>query len=219
MNDDVRRVIYGTLIGFLAVVMGWVGFIYINACGFTFTCNRADPLVVRTPIPTLIPAGHEASPMESGGAEFNKCEATATGLIGAWVEAGNPETEPFPFTDLNGQSCAGTYTTDIAPLFTENNLWSSRAIGCVSCHNADLTARSGGLDMTSIEAMLKGAGRANADATGTDIFGGGNWAGSSLHAVLVNQGLVATGHSADSPASSPVLYAGEAAEVTATPTP
>ena len=65
MNDDVRRVIYGTLIGFLAVVMGWVSFIYINACGFTFTCNRADPLVVRTPIPTLIPRGHEASQMGS----------------------------------------------------------------------------------------------------------------------------------------------------------
>lgn len=219
MSDDVRRVIYGTLVGFLAVVTAWISFIYINACGFTFTCNRADPLVVRTPIPTLIPAAHEVSPMESSMAEFTKCEVQAADLVGAWVSAGSSATEAFPFTDINGQTCEGTYAADVAPLFWENNLWSPRAVGCVSCHNADLTARSGGLDMTSIEAMLRGAGRANAEATGTDIFGGGNWKGSSLYAVLVNQGLVATGHSADSPASSPVLYAGEAVEVTATPTP
>jgi mono/diheme cytochrome c family protein len=55
MNDDVRKVIYGTIIGFLLVVLSWLGLIYISACGFTFSCYRATPLVVRTPIPTLIP--------------------------------------------------------------------------------------------------------------------------------------------------------------------
>jgi hypothetical protein len=218
MNDDVRRVIYGTLIGFLAVVLGWVGFIYINACGFTFTCNRGDPLVVRTPIPTLIPAGHEAPQMESGGAEFNKCEAAAAELIGAWVDAGNPETEPFPFTDLNGQACEGTFSADVQPLFVDNSLWYKGSLGCVSCHNSELTARSGGLDLTSYDAMLLGAGRADASAKGSDIFGG-NREASSLYIVLANQGLVVSGHSADSPASGFTLYAGEAVESPATPTP
>lgn len=217
MNDDVRRVIYGTLIGFLAVVMGWISFIYINACGFTFTCNRADPLVVRTPIPTLIPVEHGVS-QAAPASEFTRCEVSATDLVGAWVSAGSSSSEAFAFTDLNGQTCEGTYNTDIAPLFTENNLWSSRAIGCVSCHNADLTARSGGLDLTSIDAMLKGAGRANAEATGTDIFGGGKWEGSSLYTVLVNQGLVAAGHSPDEPANTVILYAGTIVE-SPTPTP
>ena len=55
MNDDVRRVIYGTIIGFLVVVLSWLALIYISACGFTLSCYRATPLVVRTPIPTLIP--------------------------------------------------------------------------------------------------------------------------------------------------------------------
>ena len=53
MNDDVRKVIYGTIIGFLLVVLSWLGLIYISACGFTFSCYRATPLVVRTPIPTF----------------------------------------------------------------------------------------------------------------------------------------------------------------------
>lgn len=219
MNDDVRRVIYGTLIGFLVVVMGWVGFIYINACGLTFTCNRADPLVVRTPIPTLIPAVHEVSQMESGGAEFTRCEVAAGDLIGAWVDVGTPETGAFPFTDLNGQTCEGTYAADIQPLFVENSLWSPRIIGCVSCHNSDLTARSGGLDLTSYDAMHLGAGRADASAGGIDIFGGGDWESSSLFNILMNQGLVAAGHSAESPANNFVLYAGEAVETPATPTP
>lgn len=219
MNDDVRRVIYGTVIGFLAVVVAWVGFIYINACGFTFTCNRADPLVLRTPIPTLIPVEHKASQMESGSVEFTRCEVTATDLLGAWVDAGTPETEAFPFTDLNGQTCEGTFAADVQPLLVENNLWSARAIGCVSCHNTELTARSGGLDLTSYNAMLLGAGRADASARGTDIFGGGSWEASSLYNVLANQGLVVSGHSADSPASNPALYAGGTVEASATPTP
>lgn len=219
MNDDVRKVIYGTMIGFLAVVLAWVGFIYINACGFTFTCNRADPLVVRTPIPTLIPVRHEVMQMEEDMAEFNKCEVAAADLVGAWVAAESPEAQAFPFTDVNGQPCEGTFTADINPLFMENNLWTPRAIGCVSCHNAELTFRSGGLDMTSIDAMRLGAGRADASSTGNDIFGGGNWESSLLHNVLINQGFAADGHSADAPAERLIIYAGGHAEATATPTP
>jgi mono/diheme cytochrome c family protein len=55
MNDNVRKVIYGTIIGFLVVVLSWLTLIYLFACGFTLSCNRATPLVVRTPVPTLIP--------------------------------------------------------------------------------------------------------------------------------------------------------------------
>ncbi len=55
MSDDVRKVIYGTIIGFFLVVLSWLGIVYISACGFTLTCVQASPLVIRTPIPTLIP--------------------------------------------------------------------------------------------------------------------------------------------------------------------
>lgn len=55
MSDDVRRIIYGTIIGFFLVILSWLSIIYISACGLTLTCVQAAPLVIRTPIPTLIP--------------------------------------------------------------------------------------------------------------------------------------------------------------------
>ena len=54
--NDVRRVIYGTIIGFLMTLALWFSIIYVSSCGFTFTCHRGDHLIERTPVPTLIPA-------------------------------------------------------------------------------------------------------------------------------------------------------------------
>lgn len=55
MNDDTRRIIYGTIVAFLLFIAAWLAFVYISACGLTLTCVQGAPLVVRTPIPTLIP--------------------------------------------------------------------------------------------------------------------------------------------------------------------
>src|SRR5512133_1392808 len=151
MNDDTRRLIYGTIIAFLVFISSWIGFVYISACGFTLTCIRGAPLVVRTPVPTLIPVRQAQS--QPTVVEFdNKCRVAATDLIGAWISAGHPETEPFLFTDLNGQNCEGTFA-DIQPLFVENSLWFPGSLGCTSCHNADLTDRSKGLDLCSYQAI------------------------------------------------------------------
>jgi hypothetical protein len=220
--NDVRRMIYGTLVAFLLFLLFWFGIVYVSACGFTLTCNQGAPLVIRTPIPTLIPASASVTPGQGAAAEFNKCQIAAADLVGAWVSAGHSETEPFPFTDINGQTCEGTYADDIQHLFVENSLWFPGALGCVSCHNGDLSERSAGLDLTLYEAMHKGSQRADANAIGTDIFGGGDWEKSLLHEVLVNQGLTTQGHSPDTPAHDVIVYAGQRiAEtgVTATPTP
>ena len=221
-ENDVRRMIYVTLVAFLLFLVFWFSIVYISACGFTLTCNQGAPLVIRTPIPTLIPAPTFASPAQESAAEFKKCQVNAADLVGAWVSAGHSKTDPFPFTDINGQTCEGTYTDDIQHLFVENSLWFPGALGCVSCHNGALLERSAGLDLTTYEAMLKGSRRADANADGNDIFGGGDWETSLLHQVLVNQGLTTQGHSADAPPNQAIIYAGHlVAEtgVTATPTP
>ena len=222
-ENDVRRLIYLTIIAFLLFLVFWFSVVYISACGFTLTCNQGAQLVIRTPIPTLIPAARPASPAQPGVTEFNACPVAATDLIGAWVSAGHTENEPFPFTDINGQSCEGTFAEDVQPLFRENSLWYRGSLGCVSCHNADLTDRSAGLDLTSYEAIHLGSRRvAGASSPGTDILGGGDWEKSILHEVLVNQSLVPQGHSADAPAQDVIIYAGHQvaeAGVTATPTP
>ena len=224
MNDDVRRMIYGTLTFFLLGVVGWVTTLLIFSCGFNLECRQAAPRVLRTPIPTLIPVQHsEAQPGKSAVAEFNQCQVDATNLIGAWVTAGSSETEAFAFSDVNGNPCEGTYSADIHPLFVENSLWYAGAIGCVSCHNGALAERSGGLDLTTYDAILLGSQRApDSTSAGNDILGGGNWEASALHRVLVTQGFLPEGHSAESQPVPLIIYAGQAtaeASVTATPTP
>jgi hypothetical protein len=221
MNDDTRRMIYGTIVAFLLFIVLWLGFVYLSACGFTLTCIQAAQLVERTPIPTLIPVKQSQPQPEANAGEFNKCKVSATDLIGAWVSAGSPETEIFPFTDLKGQSCEATFA-DIQPLLRDNSVWFPGSLGCISCHNADLTDRSAGLDLTSYDAILMGSHRADVNAQGNDILGGGNWDNSLLHEVLVNQGLTPQGHSPDVPPNQAIIYAGQVvanAEVTATPTP
>ena len=221
--NDVRKMIYGTLIAFLLFLVFWFSIVYISACGFTLTCHQAEHIIVRTPIPTLIPAARVASQAGESMPEFDKCQVAATDLIGAWVSAGSSETEVFPFSDVNGRPCEGTFTEDIQPLFRENSLWYAGSIGCVSCHNADLSVRSGGLDLTSHEAILLGALRvAGETSAGTDILGGGDWETSLLHEVLVNQKLVPEGHAKESPGDPIFVFAGHSvseAAVTATPTP
>ena len=221
MNDDTRGMIYGTLVVFLIFLVVWLGFVYISACSFTLNCIQGAPLVVRTPIPTLIPPAHAQEQPEVVPAEFNSCQVAALDLIGAWVTAGHPEAEAFPFTDLNGQDCQATYE-DLGPLLRDNSVWYPGSLGCTSCHNATLTDRSGGLDLSTYEALSLGSRReSESTSAGTDIFGDGNWEDSLLYEVLVNQGLAPQGHSPDVEPSNPVLYIGQAValegEGTATP--
>ena len=208
--NDVRQMIYGSLVLFFMVLAFWFSVIYISSCGFTLTCNQAEGIVIRTPVPTLIPA-KDTNPQTGGGITvFDQCRVAATDLIGAWVSAGHPETETFPFTDANGQPCEGTYAEDIQPLFVENSIWYPGSIGCISCHNPDQPDRNAGLDLTSYEAI----------SGGTDIFGGDDLQNSLLYDVLVNRKLVPEGHSADSPGDPLFVYAGHAAsEAEITPTP
>jgi len=206
--NDVRKMVFGGILGLFLFVGLMLTVVYVSSCGLTLTCHKAAPNVDRTPIPTLIPVSHSESQVEVSMEEFNKCQVAAGDLIGAWASAGAPETEAFPFTDAKGQTCEGTYE-DVQPLFVENNFWYSGSIGCVSCHNADLTERSAGLDLTTYAAI-----------SNSDILGNGNWEGSKLQKILTAQGLVPAGHSADAPVNNPILYAGsQVAEAEATPTP
>jgi hypothetical protein len=220
MSDDARRLIYRTITAFLVFITAWLSFVYISACGFTLNCVRAAPIVVRTPVPTLIPYGEIEQQTGMAEGEFNQCQVRAADLIGAWVAAGHTASEPFPFIDLNGQECEGSFA-DLQPLFVENSLWSPGSLGCTSCHNAGLTDRSGGLDLSSYEAISLGTRRvAESTSPGTDIFGDGDLEKSLLYQVLTQQGLTTQGHSPDVEPPQTFIYAGQrTADVTATPTP
>ncbi|MBI4759933.1 MAG: hypothetical protein ACOYYF_09210 [Chloroflexota bacterium] len=229
--NDVRKTIYGTIIGFFLMLGFWFSIVYVSACGFTFTCNRGQPLVERTPIPTLIPATMPVQ-VGGGGAAFNKCQIAAVDLIGAWVNAGVPETEKFEFTDVNGQTCEAVFSRDVQPLFTESNVWYPGSLSCTSCHHSNLAAALQNMDLSSYAGILAGSGRANGEPKGKDILGGGVWEQSLLYQMLhaengvstINRPLMPLGRSADVPDNGPLIFAGrvvteDTANTSSTPSP
>jgi hypothetical protein len=217
--NDVRKVIYTTLVLFLLVVVVWVGALLVFSCGFNSACIQAEPKVARTSVPTLIPASHSEAGMGADSMTgFNKCQVSAADLVGAWVTAGSPD-GAFPFSDVRGQACEGTYAGDIQPLFVENSLWYKGALGCVSCHNPALNERSGGLDLTSHDAVLMGSGRPEGSmvSKGRDVLGGGDWEKSAMFTVLAVQGYAPAGHSADSAPVNLIVFAGRASGASSAP--
>ena len=223
-SDDTRRMIYTTLALFLAFLVAWLVFVYLSACGFTLNCIQGAPLVVRTPIPTLIPYGEIEPQTGMTDGETGQCRARAADLIGAWVQAGHTEAEAFPFTDMDGQECEATFA-DIQPLFVENSIWFPGSQGCISCHNSDLGERSGGLDLSSFEGISLGSGReagSGSTSAGADIFGDGSWEGSLLQGFLVEHLLEVQGYPEDTEPPQTILYTGQVvadpeAEGTGTP--
>lgn len=207
--NDVRQWIFGAIVGLLACIGLMLSIVYVSACGFTLNCVQAAPLIIRTPIPTLIPAVHAEDMGSSDTSDAAGCLVSAQDLVGAWAAAGGSETGSFSFSGASDQSCEATYANDVQHLFVDNNIWYAGQLGCTSCHNADLTDRSGGIDLSSHQAIVD-----------SGILGDGNWESSRLHAVLVDQGFVPEGHSADVEPLAPVLiYAGgQVQEPAVTPT-
>lgn len=207
-SDDTRGMIYATLALFLVFLVGWLVFVYLSACGFTLNCVQGAPLVVRTPVPTLIPYGEVEPQTGVTEGEPDRCRARATDLIGAWVEAGHTEAESFTFTDLDGKECEATFA-DVQPLFVENSIWFPGSLGCISCHNSDLGERSGGLDLSSFQGISLGTRRVEGSTSpGTDLFRDGTWENSLLHEFLVEHGLTTQGHSPDLEPPQTIIYAG-----------
>lgn len=219
MNDDVRRYIYGAVTVFLLGVLAWVGFVYVNACGLTLTCHRGDLPVVRTPVPTLIPATLPVLEAESGpAAASDKCYVAAVDLAGAWVEAGASDTESFQFEDSSGRMCESTFE-EVKPLFVNSNLWYSGSLACSSCHSVDLAVSPAQLDLSSYEGILAGSRRADDAPKGTDILGGGNWESSLLYQFIAETKADVPGHDA-ALHSGLMVYAGKPVDgVAPTPTP
>jgi hypothetical protein len=212
MKDDVRKIILGTLAGFLVLVTVWVGFLFVVGCGGSLECSKADPTPVRTPIPTLIPARMPTPELGAAQAASLKCRVGATALLQAWISAGYPENDPFEFTDANGTPCTATYAEDVNVLFKEANLWYSGALACASCHNADLAKASAQMNLSDYQGILAGSRRTSPEAKGNDILGGGDWAQSKLYEVLITrkgQALaMPLGRPQDFDAETVTVYAG-----------
>ncbi len=233
MKDSTQKFLYATLAAFVVLIAVWLGYIYVASCGLSLSCNKIASLPPLTPIPTLIPATLPAPERVFEG-NFDKCQIAAVDLIGAWVSAGYPEKDAFTFTDQKGRQCQATFYKDVMPLFTESSLWYPGAQACSSCHHADVTQSIMNMDLSSYAGILAGSRRAQGEAKGQDILGGGVWEQSLLYKMLyapngqttIGRLAMPLGRPASVPAKGPIIYAGQvmplASETetnTATPTP
>jgi mono/diheme cytochrome c family protein len=212
------------ILGFIlaALVFIFAGSLYIDNCSYRSDClvgGRAR--AAHTPIPTLIPATLQANDISFPySSSVENCTVSAESLLSAWVSAGSPETQSFPFSDGNNVACQATFT-DVQLLFTESNLWVPGALACSSCHKADLSsAASAQLDLSSYAGVLAGSHRSSGGSAGVDILGAGNWQQSRLYQVLFVLKLMPYGAPPDSlTQSGPTLLAGIPVSVAnATPT-
>ncbi|MCB9443890.1 MAG: hypothetical protein H6669_06605 [Ardenticatenaceae bacterium] len=136
--------------------------------------------------PPIEPAAMPSGMSSAGGA------AKAVDLIGAWVQADAPETEPFDYTGYDGNLHQGTFEADIQPLFTTNGLWFDGSQACTGCHFANSEASYHEMDLSSYAGIMSGGDVLSAPPgvpilgqteVGTADF---NWADSKLRARLRN---------------------------------
>ena len=191
--------------------------ILIGALVWLSACGAPNTKQLGTPMPTLIPATPpQFIALPVGGMELRftptaaaqtACQVHAVDLIGAWAAAGAPETEPFPFTSVNGENCKGAFAADILPLFNTSNLWYTGAPACVTCHYADVTLAWAQLDLSSYAGIMAGSRRDSADAKGGSILGDGNWEKAILLTQLKSGRMPPGGPPGRNP-QGPLVYAG-----------
>ncbi len=137
----------------------------------------------------------------------NSCLVRALDLIGAWDAAGAKETDPFPFTSVDGRQCHGTFEADVQPLFVQANRWYAGAPSCRICHTADVNYAYARMDLTSYEGIIAGSGRESANAKGQDILGSGKWDQSRLYSMLSTGQMPPTQPEGSNP-KGPLVHAG-----------
>ena len=125
--DDLRKITYGVLIGFVLMLVVWIGYLTLRGCGAGNACAGAVPTAVRTSIPTLVPATQPAMELSLGAAT-----AISVSVDGAASAATAAPTEsvlrpsnagaPGPAVELTGDSAAGK------TVFETN---------CQICHNVE----------------------------------------------------------------------------------
>ncbi len=94
------------------------------------------------------------------------CDLNAVGLLGAWIEAGAPETDPFAYGDATELS----FERDVLPFFTQPNMWFDGSQACTGCHFGNTENSYHEMDLSSYEGMMLG-GDVLSSPPGVPIFG------------------------------------------------
>lgn len=105
-KDDFRKIIYGVIVGFLLVVVGFISFNTLASCGYSLNnCLGAAPQVDRTPIPTLVP-GTLPAPVQFKWTAVVFTQTPASSTIGTPSASGETSATPFP-TEMETHVASG----------------------------------------------------------------------------------------------------------------
>jgi hypothetical protein len=174
----------------------------------TSACQGRGTQLKQYQLPKYEPAGQSSISYEGlHSPDPASCSVRLGDLVGAWVTAGSPEKDAFPFTDEQGKSCQGTFEADVLPAFTQANLWYAGALSCRTCHGPDVQVSYARLDLSSYQGIMAGSSRADANSKGDDILGGGSWKDSTLYDVL-SQGEMPPNQPAGLNPMGPLVKAG-----------
>jgi hypothetical protein len=227
MRDSMKSILFGVLVGMPTMILAWVFLPFMLGCESTNSCTGIH-LPEMTSIPTL-PAATMQPPKVGADAVSGppKCRIEAVKLLGAWVNAGYSETEPFTFTDITGTTCTATFKNDVQQLFIVPNLWYNGAPACTTCHYADVKNATKNMDLSSYAGILAGSQRVNGEPQGNDILGGGDWEQALLHHMLyapngqtlIGRPAMPLGRPANVPANGSVVFAGTPPMVDSSITP
>jgi mono/diheme cytochrome c family protein len=125
--DDLRKITYGVLVGFVLMLVFWISYLTLRGCGSGDNCAGAVPTAVRTSIPTLIPATQPAVVRSLGAATavpvaVEGGQAAATAAPTESVPRPSNPGGPGPAINLVGDASAGK------AVFAAN---------CQICHNVE----------------------------------------------------------------------------------
>ena len=187
LNSIFHKRAHGMKRGVILLLTTLMGSALIGACasGALPTAPPTEPPPL--PTPTEPPAIETHTLDATSGAA-----AKAVDLIGAWVNAGAPETDTFEYTGVDGKTYTGDFQTDVLPLFTQNGVWYEGSQACTGCHFGNTENSYHEMDLTTYEGILTGADSLSsppgvsilgASAVGATDF---DWSHSKLRARMRN---------------------------------
>jgi mono/diheme cytochrome c family protein len=109
--DDFRKILYGVVIGFIAIIVGWVSFLTYSGCGFSLdNCNASVPKIERTSIPSLVPATLPAP------VRFLVSTATASATSAATATTAPTESVAAVASTITSPMAASASPTNTSPV-------------------------------------------------------------------------------------------------------
>ena len=155
---------------------------------FTTTRERSRRATISIVLACLLSSTASADHIRSDDAGA----IPAVELIAAWVSAGAPKSERFPYKDLSGGDFNATFETDILPLFNQPSTWFANQPACTTCHFSNGENSFHEMDLTSYEGIMRG-GDVLSKPPGVPLFGQSkigakdyDWSHSKLKARLRN---------------------------------